>query len=263
MIHSESIAKLGEALSKAQGAIKGAKKDSTNPHFKSQYADLESTWDACREPLSKNGLSIVQLPYSTEGKIGVTTMLLHESGEWIRGAVDVMMAQITNPQNAGSILTYLRRYSLQGAVGIAPEDDDGNAASGNKTAPVARKVEAAVVDPAGPSPAVETQAPPPPAAVQSVGTSPQVPTEKKDDSTLRHELQELAGIAEEAQLFPTVAAAIYFATSYTTKDGKEAGYKDVLKLKGWQLSKAIAKLTAKLDEKPNSLDEPADDDIPF
>lgn len=135
MERSESIAKLAEALAKAQGEIEGAKKGKENPHFRSKYADLDSTWEACRKPLSAHGLSVVQLPFDCDGKIGVETLLMHESGEWIKGNISVKMTQETNPQNAGSILTYLRRYSLQGAVGIAPEDDDGNAAAG-KAAPV-------------------------------------------------------------------------------------------------------------------------------
>jgi hypothetical protein len=135
MERSESIEKLAEALSKAQGELEGAKKGKENPHFKSKYADLDSTWEACRAPLAKHGLSVVQMPFDCEGKIGVETMLMHSSGEWIKGAISVKMVQETNPQNAGSILTYLRRYSLQGAVGIAPEDDDGNAASGKQGPP--------------------------------------------------------------------------------------------------------------------------------
>jgi hypothetical protein len=139
MERSESIAKLAEALSKAQGEIEGAKKGSLNPHFKSKYADLDSTWDACRKSLSKYGLAVVQMPFDNEGKIGVETMLMHDSGEWLKGNISVKMSQETNPQNAGSILTYLRRYSLQGAVGIAPEDDDGNAGSGRPPEPVDAK----------------------------------------------------------------------------------------------------------------------------
>lgn len=125
-----TISKLAEALAKAQGEIEGARKDSTNPHFKSKYADLESTWAACRKPLSKHGLSVVQMPFDNDGRVGIETMLLHESGEWIKGIISVKASQEANPQIAGSILTYLRRYSLQGAVGIAPEDDDGNAGAG-------------------------------------------------------------------------------------------------------------------------------------
>ena len=114
-------------------------------------------------------------------------------------------------------------------------------------------VEPVVANPVAPPPVVTVEKP-----------SPAPPsTEKKDDATLRHELQELAAIAVDAGHFQTEAQAIYFATAYTTKDGKEAGYKDVVKLKGWQMSKAIAKLSAKLDEKPSTLDEERNDDIKF
>ena len=126
---SASVMELAKALAKAQGELKSAKKNKVNPHFRSQYADLESTLEACREPLSRNGLSIVQMPFDTDGRIGVETVLLHESGEWIKGNLAVKMTQETNPQNAGSILSYLRRYSLQAAVGIATEDDDADAVS--------------------------------------------------------------------------------------------------------------------------------------
>ena len=77
--HSESIAELAAALAKAQGEIEGAKKDSNNPHFNKTYADLASVWDACRIPLSKNGLSVTQ-GVSTDGnKVTVTTLLMHAS----------------------------------------------------------------------------------------------------------------------------------------------------------------------------------------
>jgi len=105
---------------------------------------------------------------------------------------------------------------------------------------------------------------PPAATTVETPTPPPAPTsDKKDDATLRHELQELAAIAVDAGHFKTEAEAIYFATAYTTKDGKEAGYKDVLKLKGWQMSKAIAKLSFKLDSKPSTLDDDVNDDIKF
>jgi hypothetical protein len=145
MERSGSIAKLAEALSKAQGELEGAKKAGFNPYFRSKYADLESTWDACRPALAKHGLSVVQMPFNINntGMIGVETILMHESGEWISGSISLRMEEETNPQNAGSILTYLRRYSLQGAVGIAPEDDDANAAAGR---PVARETTAKDLD---------------------------------------------------------------------------------------------------------------------
>jgi hypothetical protein len=126
---SATIAKIAAALSKAQGALRPAIKDASNPHFKSRYADLASTWDACREALSSHGLSVLQ-PASASGRnVTVTTMLAHESGEWL--ACDLTLtAQQDTPQAVGSAVSYGRRYGLQSMVGIAAEDDDGNAASG-------------------------------------------------------------------------------------------------------------------------------------
>jgi hypothetical protein len=125
---SGSIAKLATALAQAQGEMAGAAKDSTNPHFKSKYADLASVWDACRKPLSKHGLSILQ-PVSANGQhVTVTTILAHSSGEWISESL-TMVAQQATPQAVGSTITYGRRYGLSSMVGIAPEDDDAEAAT--------------------------------------------------------------------------------------------------------------------------------------
>lgn len=138
MTQSESIKELAAALAKAQAEITTAKKDSTNPHFKSKYADLASVWDAIRAPLTKHGLSVAQFPGTTEtGAVSLTTVLMHSSGEWMSGVVSVKPSQDTNPQVYGSILTYLRRYALQSAVGIAADDDDGNAGAGKPVAQVA------------------------------------------------------------------------------------------------------------------------------
>lgn len=129
MTKSESIAELAKALAKAQGEITGAIKDADNPFFNSRYADLASVWDACRLPLSRNGLSIVQMPEVLETGITVETMLLHASGEFISSTI-TMKPMKPDPQGIGSCVTYARRYALSAMVGIAPEDDDGNAASG-------------------------------------------------------------------------------------------------------------------------------------
>jgi hypothetical protein len=128
--HSDSIKHIAAALAKVQAALRPAIKDSVNPHFKSRYADLGNVWEACRQPLAENGLSVAQMPVGNEiGRIGLTTMLMHESGEWLANTVYVRLAK-DDPQGAGSGLTYLRRYSLAAMVGIvADEDDDGNAAS--------------------------------------------------------------------------------------------------------------------------------------
>lgn len=120
---------LATALAKAQAAIKPALKDSVNPHFKSKYADLSAIWESCREPLSKNGLSIVQTMDFDAGEVWLKTTLLHSSGESIDGRYPLRPIK-QDPQGFGSALTYARRYCLAALVGIvADEDDDGNAAS--------------------------------------------------------------------------------------------------------------------------------------
>lgn len=123
-----SLKNLAAALCKAQADMEGAKKDAKNPHFNSKYADLASVWDAIREPLTKNGLSIVQLPRSMQGGVEVETILLHISGESLSSVLAVPASK-SDAQGFGSALTYARRYSLMAMVGVAPEDDDGNAAS--------------------------------------------------------------------------------------------------------------------------------------
>lgn len=128
MKSSDQINELSAAFAKAQGAIEGAIKDRTNPHFKSQYADLASVWDACRQPLSANGLAIAQGVETDATKVTVTTRLMHASGQWIESAIS-SEARDTGPQAIGSCVTYLRRYSLSAMVGVAPEDDDGNEAT--------------------------------------------------------------------------------------------------------------------------------------
>lgn len=127
MNKSESIAALAEALAKAQGMMKGALKDVTNPYFKSKYADLSSVWEACREALSSNGLAVVQTN-ETDDAVVIETVLLHSSGEWIAGRLRMIPKEPT-PQGVGSCITYARRYALAAMVGVAPEDDDGNEAS--------------------------------------------------------------------------------------------------------------------------------------
>ena len=129
MNKSESIAGLAAALAKAQGQMKGAVKDSANPFFKSKYADLASVVEAIRSAFSANGLSYVQTVQSSDlDEVRVETMILHSSGEWISCGVLALPVSKNDAQGYGSALTYARRYSLSAAVGVAPEDDDGNAA---------------------------------------------------------------------------------------------------------------------------------------
>ena len=128
MPQSDSIKELATALSKVQGELTYAKKDSANPFFKSRYADLESVWDACRSLLAKNGLSVIQMPGNYfEGRMWLVTKLCHTSGEWIEQEMSVPV-QKPDAQGAGSALTYMRRYALAAFVGVVQADDDGNAA---------------------------------------------------------------------------------------------------------------------------------------
>jgi hypothetical protein len=123
---SATIGKLAEALAKAQAEMEGAAKDSTNPHFRSKYADLASVRDACR-PLAKYGIAHLQPTRADGPHVTVTTVLIHASGEWISEDLTLTAGQNT-PQAVGSAITYGRRYGLAAMVGIAPEDDDGEAA---------------------------------------------------------------------------------------------------------------------------------------
>jgi hypothetical protein len=120
---SEQINEVAAALAKAQGEIRPAIKDSNNPHFKSRYADLASVWDACRDALSKHGLSVSQVPEVRESGHVLTTLLLHASGQWLSGELAIQ-ADRAGLQALGSAITYARRYSLAAMVGVAPDDDD-------------------------------------------------------------------------------------------------------------------------------------------
>ena len=126
---SDSIKEIAAALSRAQAVMAGAKRDSTNPAYRSKYADLASVWEACREALTKNGIAVVQMTrVSNDDEVIVETRLLHSSGEWIEGELSVPVTK-ADAHGYGSALTYARRYSLAAAVGVAPEDDDGQAAT--------------------------------------------------------------------------------------------------------------------------------------
>jgi hypothetical protein len=124
--HSPDISKLGEAFAKVQGKVEGATKNSANPFFKSDYADLAAVYGVCRKELSEEKVAVFQFP-SVEGrKVSVTTQVVH-AGQWIRGVVSCM-AKDDGPQAVGAAITYLRRYALLSIVGIETVDDDGEAA---------------------------------------------------------------------------------------------------------------------------------------
>ena len=150
---SGTVAKLAEALSKAQGNMKHAIRDANNPFLRSKYADLAAVVDASRPALAENGLSVVQF---TQGNI-LHTMLLHSSGEWIRGHIELKpMRQVKDsgwveshdPQSYGSCITYARRYALAAITGVATEDDDGNAATGRTAGQAAEDKAPVNLDPA-------------------------------------------------------------------------------------------------------------------
>jgi len=122
-----------KAMNTLQSELGGVKKGKNNPFFSSKYADLSIVWDTIREPLTKAGFSIMQLPCEAPaGHVGLWTIIQHESGQSIESKFFMPLKDPTNPQAVGSALTYAKRYVLLGAVGVAPEDDDdGNAAASN------------------------------------------------------------------------------------------------------------------------------------
>jgi len=140
MAQSETIGKLAEALSKAQGAMRPASKDKDNPYFKSKYADLASIWDAVRKPLSDNGLSVIQTLLNPESGLGiiVVTTLAHSSGEWMNSYLQLTPSK-GDPQGVGAAITYGRRFGLAAITGMCSddEDDDGNSNSDQGKKPVA------------------------------------------------------------------------------------------------------------------------------
>jgi hypothetical protein len=125
---SEKLDKLATALTKAQSEMGGAVKDSNNPFFKSKYADLTSVWKACKEALHNNDFSVIQSPISRDNRIGVATMLLHSSGQWVSDEFTLGVKKQNDPQADGSSITYARRYALAAFVGVCPVDDDGELA---------------------------------------------------------------------------------------------------------------------------------------
>jgi len=129
MNKSEQVDKLAAALCKAQAEMGGAVKDAKNPFFKSSYADLTSVIKAIKEPFANNGLSYSQFPVTSEGGggVGVVTVLLHSSGQWLESEFYLPLAK-KDPQSGGSCVSYARRYSLQSMAGIPTAEDDAEAA---------------------------------------------------------------------------------------------------------------------------------------
>ena len=143
MRKSESIVELSKALAKFQEEVKQPLKDKNNPFFKSKYVPLENVVEAITDVAPKNGLSFVQWALNDEnGRVGVATMLMHESGEFIEFDPVHMKADKETAQGAGALITYLKRYALSAVFGItSDQDDDGNGASGNKAVKSATQAE--------------------------------------------------------------------------------------------------------------------------
>ena len=126
-------AKIASAFVKAQKAFGPALKSATNPHFRSRYADLSACVEAVIDALNANGIALMQKTYECKDGVMVETVFIHDSGEVMESGLLHVPATKQDAQGYGSALTYARRYSLMAACGIAPEDDDGNAASKPKT----------------------------------------------------------------------------------------------------------------------------------
>jgi hypothetical protein len=120
---------IAAALVKAQREFGPALKTSSNPHFKSRYADLAACVEAVMDGLNNNGVMLMQHCHESDSGVIVETVFVHESGEIFSAGKLHVPATKHDAQGYGSALTYARRYSLMAACGIAPEDDDGNAAS--------------------------------------------------------------------------------------------------------------------------------------
>jgi len=150
---TEEIKQLATAYVQAQAEIGAAIKGSTNPHFKSKYADLGAVMDAVKPTLAKYGLGFVQEISEREGGVYVETVILHKSGEIYRTGKLPMPAPKQDPHGYGSAITYAKRYSLQAAFGVPSEDDDGNKAVEGKAAekrfptPVESSLNGVAIDP--------------------------------------------------------------------------------------------------------------------
>lgn len=188
---SETLGKHALALSKAQGAMENASKDANNPFYGSKYADLASVWKAVRKPLSDNELAVyARVIESSSQKVTVETMLRHSSDEWYLTEVTVPITAISKDrekvvvitaQHIGSAITYCRRYGLQCVTGNAPEEDDGNAASGKPVgqpgAGVTREQFAQEAPPTDDAPPPSS----PPAATKSDSAPAPAPAPASDD----------------------------------------------------------------------------------
>ena len=130
MKRSEDITELTKALVKFNSEVSKITKDANNPYFKNNYATLDQIVEEIRPLLTKNGLAIMQFPSGDGNTVSVTTLLIHESGQWIESEPINMKPVKNDPQAVGSCITYARRYSLQAFLSLnTGEDDDDNKAT--------------------------------------------------------------------------------------------------------------------------------------
>jgi hypothetical protein len=140
MQKSESIKAISKALSSALGEMTVVKMDAQNPFLKNKYATLGAVIETSRPVLAKYELAIIQSPVSAEEKIGITTLLTHSSGEWLEDTIFISTTEnkgLSSAQNAGVVISYLRRYSLQAFLNMyADEDTDAHKPSETKERPI-------------------------------------------------------------------------------------------------------------------------------
>lgn len=149
---SSSITAIAPALVAAAAELGPVAKDATNPAFRNRYATLDAIMEAVRPVLARHGLAVIQTgttPETIDGRltsVGVETMVLHKSGEWIAAAVTLPVEKLT-AQGAGSAISYGRRYGISALLGLTAEDDDGNAASARPSgAPAAAAIHTRAVE---------------------------------------------------------------------------------------------------------------------
>jgi hypothetical protein len=254
MQKSESITNLAAALAKAQGNMAGALKDSENPHFRSKYADLESVWNACREPLTSNGLSVTQLlTYTERQAVAIETLLLHESGEYIGSSFEIPVSK-SDAQGFGSALTYARRYSLSAIIGIAPAEDDGESAVGRgttakktaSTPPTAKQADSSGTSQGGSQPKTEKT---PPASNTEADTKA---AEYHD--RIRGALRQIYGEDKAAALAYVENETVWIDKA--TGEVKAAGVKDYRKLSEGRSKVLCSKLEARIKkESPPTVEQ--------
>lgn len=132
MNRSETITEIAKALAKFQSEVSDPNRTKENAFLKSKYVTLDSLLQAVRPVLANNGLSFLQVPFTGTDVVSVTTMLLHESGEWLESDPFTLPLMKKDPQGVGSVVTYARRYSLSSILGVAWDEDD-DAQSNNET----------------------------------------------------------------------------------------------------------------------------------